>query len=115
MTEGEGKGETVRGIYEFKDDTRKVCLADRGQERPTEFSSTAGGGHILAVLKRVCEDMPRSIGEVNPELPPWLGDLLTRLHAKAPADRFASAREVADLLARHLAELQHVGPGLLPA
>jgi serine/threonine protein kinase len=61
----------------------------------------------MAVLKRVCEETPRPIREINPELPPWLGDLLTRLHAKAPAGRFASAREVADLLARHLAELQH--------
>src|SRR5262249_8951579 len=61
----------------------------------------------VAVLKRVCEETPRPIGEINPELPPWLGDLVARLHAKAPADRVASAREVADLLARHLAELQH--------
>jgi serine/threonine protein kinase len=61
----------------------------------------------MAVLKRVCEEMPRPIRVVNPELPPWLGDLLARLHAKAPADRCASAQEVADLLARHLAELQH--------
>src|SRR4051812_746932 len=63
-----------------------------------------------AVLKRVCEETPRPIREVNPELPPWLGELLARLHAKAPADRFASAREVADLLARRLAELQHGAP-----
>jgi Leucine-rich repeat (LRR) protein len=61
----------------------------------------------MAVLKRVCEVMPRPVQEMNPELPPWLGDLMARLHAKAPADRFASAREVADLLARHLAQLQH--------
>jgi eukaryotic-like serine/threonine-protein kinase len=63
----------------------------------------------MAVLKRVCEEMPRPIREINPELPPWLGDLVARLHAKAPADRFASAQEVADLLARHLAEVQHGG------
>jgi Leucine-rich repeat (LRR) protein len=31
---------------------------------------------------------------------------VARLHAKAPADRFGSAREVADLLAQRLAELQ---------
>jgi hypothetical protein len=61
----------------------------------------------LAVLKRVCEETPRPIREINPEVPPVLGDLVARLHAKAPADRFASAREVADLLARHLAELQN--------
>jgi serine/threonine protein kinase len=69
----------------------------------------------MAVLKRVCEETPRPIREINPELPPWLGDLLTRLHAKVPADRFASAQEVADLLARHLAELQHVATPPPPA
>jgi uncharacterized protein (TIGR03067 family) len=53
QTEGEAKGQTVLGIYELGDDTRKVCLGQPGKERPTEFSSTAGGGHILAVLKRV--------------------------------------------------------------
>jgi hypothetical protein len=63
----------------------------------------------VAVLKRVCEETPRPIREINPELPPWLEDLVGRLHAKAPADRFASAREVADVLARRLAELQHGG------
>src|SRR5262249_37591851 len=63
----------------------------------------------MAVLKRVCEETPRPIREINPELPPWLGELVARLHAKAPADRFASAREVADVLARRLAELQQGG------
>jgi uncharacterized protein (TIGR03067 family) len=53
VTEGQDQGKTIRGIYELGDDTRKVCLARPGQERPTEFSTTAGGGHILAVLKRV--------------------------------------------------------------
>jgi uncharacterized protein (TIGR03067 family) len=53
MTEGDDKGKTFLGIYEFGDDTRKVCLAGAGKERPTEFSSTAGSEHILAVLKRV--------------------------------------------------------------
>jgi uncharacterized protein (TIGR03067 family) len=53
-TEGDGKGETALGIYEFPDDnTRKVCLAQAGKERPAEFSSTAENKHILVVLKRV--------------------------------------------------------------
>ena len=69
----------------------------------------------MAVLKRVCEETPRPIREINPEIPPWLDDLLARLHAKDPADRFASAQEVADLLARHLAELQHGAPPSPPA
>jgi uncharacterized protein (TIGR03067 family) len=54
ITEGDDKGQTALGIYEFADDnTRKVCLAQAGKERPTEFSSTAENKHILAVLKRV--------------------------------------------------------------
>jgi hypothetical protein len=60
----------------------------------------------LAVLKRVREESPQPIAEINPDLPSWLVEIVTRLHAKTPADRFASAREVADLLAQHLAEVQ---------
>jgi eukaryotic-like serine/threonine-protein kinase len=61
----------------------------------------------LAVLKRVAEDTPRPIREVIPEVPQWLCDIISRLHAKKPEDRFASAQELAELLTRHLAQLQH--------
>src|SRR5262245_13588586 len=44
----------------------------------------------LAVLKRVTEDTPRSIREIVPEVPQWLCDIITRLHAKDPQDRFQS-------------------------
>ncbi len=63
------------------------------------------GAAAVGVLKQVCEDQPRPVRELNPELPAWLGDLIARLHAKCPADRIASAQEVAELLALHLAEL----------
>lgn len=55
VTEGEGKGETMLGIYEFSDEnnTRKVCFAKPGDKRPGEFSSLAGSGRMLAVLKRI--------------------------------------------------------------
>ena len=53
MTEGEDKGKTSLGIYEFGEDSRKVCLAPAGKARPAEFSSTAANGHVLAVLKRM--------------------------------------------------------------
>jgi len=65
-----------------------------------------------AVLKRVCEETPRPIREINPELPPGVGALVARLQAKNPADRFSTAQEVADLLTRYLAELQ---PDSLPS
>ena len=60
----------------------------------------------LAVLKRVAEDTPRPIQEIIPEVPRWLCDIITRLHAKLPEDRIGSAREVADLLARGPASIQ---------
>jgi hypothetical protein len=60
----------------------------------------------LAVLKRVAEDTPRPIREVIPEVPQWLCDIIARLHAKDPAQRFQSAADVANLLGRHLAHLQ---------
>jgi hypothetical protein len=54
----------------------------------------------MAVLKRVVEDTPRPLREIIPELPDWLCDLVSKLHAKNPQQRFASARDVADLLAK---------------
>ena len=58
----------------------------------------------LAVLKRVVEDTPRSIREIIPETPQWLCDIISKLHAKKPEDRFQSAAEVAHLLARDSTE-----------
>src|SRR5262249_48275943 len=67
-----------------------------------------------AVLRRVIDDTPRPIREANHEIPDWLGDLIARLHAKSPADRFQSAREVAELLGQHLASLQQPGRTAVP-
>ena len=60
----------------------------------------------LAVLKRVAEDTPRPIREIIPEMPEWLCDIIAKLHAKNPADRYQSAREVADVLADCEAKLK---------
>jgi hypothetical protein len=73
-----------------------------------------GAGHTHAVLRRVIEETPRPIREVNADIPAWLCDLIARLHAKNPADRFQSAREVADLLGQHLAQLQQPSQGAAP-
>jgi uncharacterized protein (TIGR03067 family) len=53
VTEGDSKGKTALGIYQFEADTRTVCYAQPGKERPAAFSSTVGSGHILVVLKRL--------------------------------------------------------------
>jgi serine/threonine protein kinase len=60
----------------------------------------------VAVIRRVCDEAPRPIREVNPDVPESLCRLIERLHAKKPADRPASAQEVADQLGGLLAELQ---------
>jgi serine/threonine protein kinase len=62
------------------------------------------------VLRRVREDSPAPLGEVRPDIPVWLRDVIARLQAKEARDRFASAQEVADLLGGRLAALQQ-SPG----
>jgi len=61
----------------------------------------------LAVLRRICEEQPRPPREANSEVPDWLEAVIFKLHAREPADRFQSAAEVAALLERYLAHLQH--------
>jgi formylglycine-generating enzyme required for sulfatase activity/serine/threonine protein kinase len=61
----------------------------------------------MGVLKRVCDDVPRPIHEVNAEIPPWLEAIVFKLLAKNPADRFQTATEVAELLSQHLAHVQN--------
>jgi serine/threonine protein kinase len=63
-------------------------------------------GNVHAVLYRVISDAPPSIRTIDDELPPWLDDLIARLHAKEPDDRPQSAEEVAELLRQHLAHLE---------
>jgi tRNA A-37 threonylcarbamoyl transferase component Bud32 len=49
----------------------------------------------VAVIRRVCDETPRPIREVNPDIPEPLCRVIQRLQAKKPADRPASANEVA--------------------
>jgi hypothetical protein len=62
-------------------------------------------GTPLAVLRRITEETPRPIQEINPAIPDWLIEIIEKLQAKKPADRFDSAAEVAQLLEQYL---QHV-------
>jgi serine/threonine protein kinase/Tfp pilus assembly protein PilF len=61
----------------------------------------------VAVLRKVSDDPPRPIRELNPEVPDWLVAIVAKLMAKDPAGRYQTVQEVAEVLARHLAELQH--------
>ncbi len=70
------------------------------------------GESSLEVIRRVSDGEPAPVRTLNPEALDWLAEIIERLHAKAPADRFQSAGEVADLLEHHLAQLQD--PSLPP-
>jgi hypothetical protein len=60
----------------------------------------------MATLRRVCDDAPRPIREVNPDIPHWLQEIIDRLLAKRPEERFQEAIEVAELLGERLAAVQ---------
>jgi serine/threonine protein kinase len=52
----------------------------------------------IAVLRRVVEVQPRPIREITPEVPTWLAEIIAKLQAKDPTQRFASATEIATAL-----------------
>lgn len=62
-------------------------------------------GKPLGVLKRVCNDTPRPIREINAGIPEALAAVVHRLLEKDPADRFQTAAEVAGLFEQQLTHL----------
>ena len=60
----------------------------------------------MAVLRRVCEDTPRSIRADHSEVTAWLEAIIAKLLAKDPAARFQRAEVVADLLGQCLVYLE---------
>jgi hypothetical protein len=69
----------------------------------------------LAVLRRVADEMPPPLHEVNLDAPAWLSDIIARLLAKNPADRYQSAAEVAEDFAAELARAHALSPLDVPA
>ncbi|MEM9365412.1 MAG: serine/threonine-protein kinase [Planctomycetota bacterium] len=67
-----------------------------------------------AVLRKITDQEPRPIQEKRPEAPPWLGLIVTKLLAKSQANRFSSAREVAELLEQCMAHLNQPADVPLP-
>ena len=67
-----------------------------------------------AMIRRVCDDTPRPIEDVNPEIPGWLIQIIEELLVKPAADRFQSAAELAELLGQCLAHLQEPSVNPLP-
>lgn len=72
------------------------------------------GGGVVAVMRKVADDVPLSLSEINSEIPQWLCDLISKLMSKDPERRFQSASEVAEHLEKSLLKLQSPYPTLLP-
>ncbi|MGA2063425.1 MAG: SUMF1/EgtB/PvdO family nonheme iron enzyme [Thermoguttaceae bacterium] len=67
------------------------------------------------VLRRITDEEPRPIREINAEIPEWLCGIVAKLMAKQPDDRFQSAEEVAKLLEECLAHIQQPTAVPVPA
>jgi serine/threonine protein kinase len=70
--------------------------------------------NTMGVLRRVCEQTPTAVRQLNPQIPPWLEAIVEKLLAKEPSQRFASAAELHQLLSECLAHMQHPATQRLP-
>ena len=68
----------------------------------------------MGVLRRVCDDTPRSLSEINSSVPRWLEGFIAKLHSKEPSQRFESAAIVANLLKQCVAHVQQPTQVQLP-
>ena len=55
VAQGPLAGKTVKGIYELKDGTLKICAALEGDKRPDDFTAKEGSGRLLQVFKKKSE------------------------------------------------------------
>lgn len=60
----------------------------------------------FGVMRKICDETPVPIQELNPDIPRWLCKVIEKLMTATPDDRFASAREVSQLLESSLAHVQ---------
>lgn len=67
-----------------------------------------------AVLHRIVGDSPRSIREINADIPEWLDRIVMKLLSKSPCDRFESADQIAESLEGCLAHVQQPASVSLP-
>jgi serine/threonine protein kinase len=67
-----------------------------------------------AVTRRITDETPRPIREVNANIPEWLDAIVTKLLSKSRDDRFGSAEQVAELLEGCLAHAQQPTAAPLP-
>ena len=69
----------------------------------------------LGVMRKITDESPAPIRELNAETPEWLSDIIKKLMARDKADRFASAAEVHEVLEACLSHVQQPTASPLPA
>ncbi|MGB7345092.1 MAG: serine/threonine-protein kinase [Pirellulaceae bacterium] len=60
----------------------------------------------FGILRRITDNQPRPVREINPSVPEWLCRVIEKLHAKDVSQRYQSAAEVARVLQQCLAHVQ---------
>jgi len=60
----------------------------------------------MGVLRRISDEPHRPVRQINPDIPQWLAEIIDRLLAKDPNQRFQSATEAAETLGAWLAHVQ---------
>ena len=108
MSPEQARGEPVDGRSDLFSLGSVLYAACAG--RPPFRAETTYG-----VIRRINDDEPTPIRDLNPDVPDWLGRVVARLMAKRADDRFASAAEVAALLESGLAHVQQPSVVPLPA
>ncbi len=64
------------------------------------------------ILRRITDDTPRPLREVNPDVPDWLEAIVAKLHAKDAVARFRSSEDLAETLEQCLSHVRQ--PAMVP-
>lgn len=72
------------------------------------------GASSFEVLQKIVHRQPRQMREIEPSVPVWFQQIVSKLHSKNPSDRPASASEVAALLEECLAHVRQPTISALP-
>jgi predicted Ser/Thr protein kinase len=67
------------------------------------------GATTVVVVRKVCDHHPKPLHELDPSVPRALSDVVAKLLAKRPDDRYPSAEQLAVVLKRHVAEARLAG------
>ncbi|HVX14996.1 MAG TPA: serine/threonine-protein kinase [Pirellulales bacterium] len=72
------------------------------------------GRYPLEVIRQVADHHPPRLNELDARIPRSLADVVERLLAKSPGDRYASAKELASTLTQQLARMNQMPSDRMP-